>query len=347
MDYALLVLNHYDEARPPAPTFTEKDLSDLSDKVWNVYHFYPICATDVRVKVYVITGSNTGIGKELATMLYSKNAKVYIAARNESKALAAIESIRQQHPASNGSLPFLHLELDDLSQIPKAARKLLSQETRIDVLFNNAGVMHPPPGSVTKQGYELTLGTNNLGHYLFTELITPLLVETAKIAPKDSVRVILLGSIWTYAAPKDGMDFENLDYKKKDESKFYKYQVSKAGAYYEAADYALKHEKDGIISVAVNPGNNRTDLQRYYSNFQRRIKGSLSYPPIYGAYTELFAGLSPDVTMEKTGAWIVPWGRFGIPREDLELGAHPISEGGTGIAQKWTAWLEDQAKQYR
>ncbi|KAF4973340.1 hypothetical protein FSARC_318 [Fusarium sarcochroum] len=329
MDYALLVFNHYDEARPPAPTFTEKDLHDLSGKV------------------YVITGSNTGIGKELATILYSKNAKVYIAARNESKALAAIESIRQEHPSSNGSLPFLHLELDDLPQVSKAARKLLSQESRIDVLFNNAGVMNVPPGSVTKQGYELTMGTNNLGHYLFTELVTPRLVETAKIAPKDSVRVIWLGSIWTYAAPKDGMDFGNLDYKQKDESKFYKYHVSKAGAYYEAADYAFKHKKDGIISVALNPGNLKTDLQRHNSAMARRIKGTLSHSPIYGAYTELFAGLSPDVTMEKTGGWIVPWGRFGVPREDLERGARPTSEGGTGMAQKWTAWLEEQVKPYR
>lgn len=150
---------------------------------------------------------------------------------------------------STGNLVFLHLELDDLTQIPQAARKLLAQETRLDVLFNNAGVMHVPPGSVTKQGYELTLGTNNLGHYFFTELVKPLLIETAKIAPKNSVRVIWLGSLYTYAAPKDGMDLTNLDYKKRDENKFYKYKVSKAGAYYEATNFASKHKHDGIISV--------------------------------------------------------------------------------------------------
>ncbi|TVY69598.1 putative oxidoreductase [Fusarium oxysporum f. sp. cubense] len=305
-----LALKHFDQIRPPAPTFTEKDLHDLAGKV------------------YVITGSNSGIGKELAAILYSKNARVYIAARNESKASAAIKSIRQQHPSSSGDLLFLHLELDDLTQIPQAARKLLSQETRLDVLFNNAGIMHVPPGSVTKQGHELTLGTNNLGHYLFTELLTPLLIETSKIAPKDSVRVIWLGSLYTYAAPKDGMDFTNLDYEKKDENKYYKYNVSKAGAYYEAANFAFKHKKEGIISV-------------------QRIMGSMLYPPIYGAYTELFAGLSPEVTIEKTGSWIIPWGRFGIPREDLERGAQPTSEGGTGMAQKWAAWLEEQVRQYR
>ncbi|KAM5528434.1 putative short-chain dehydrogenase [Fusarium oxysporum f. sp. phaseoli] len=329
MEDALLALKHFDQIRPPAPTFTEKDLPDLSDKV------------------YVITGSNTGIGKELAAILYSKNARVYIAARNESKALATIKSIRQHHPSSSGDLLFLHLELDDLSQIPQAARKLLSQETRLDVLFNNAGVMHVPPGSVTKQGYELTLGTNNLGHYLFTELITPLLVDTAKIAPKDSVRVVWLGSFYTYAAPKDGMDFTNLDYKRKDENKYYKYNVSKAGAYYEAADFAYRHKKDGIISVALNPGNLKSNLQRHYSKIQQCIMGFMLYPPIYGAYTELFAGLSPEVTKEKTGSWIIPWGRFGVLRHDLERGARPISEGGSGMAQKWFAWLEEQTKQYR
>ncbi|KAF4980423.1 hypothetical protein FDECE_17884 [Fusarium decemcellulare] len=329
MDDVFLTLRHLDQIRPPAPTFTEKDISDLSGKV------------------YLITGSNSGIGKELAAILYSKNAKVYIAARNESKASEAIESIRQQHPSSSGDLLFLHLELDDLTQIPQAARKLVSQETRLDVLFNNAGVMHVPAGSVTKQGYELTLGTNNLGHYFFTELVKPLLVETAKIAPRDSVRVVWLGSLYTYAAPKDGMDLTNLDYKKKDENKYYKYNVSKAGSYYEAADFAIKHKKDGIISVALNPGNLRSDLLRHYPKIQRHIMSTMLYPPLYGAYTELFAGLSPGVTMEKTGSWIIPWGRFAAPREDLERGARPTSEGGTGMAQKWVAWLEEQTRQYR
>jgi NAD(P)-dependent dehydrogenase (short-subunit alcohol dehydrogenase family) len=173
---------------------------------------------------------------------------VYIAARNESKALAAIESIRADFPSSTGTLTFHHLELDDLVQVSQAARALLSRESRLDVLFNNAGVMHPPSGSVTKQGFDLTLGTNNLGHYLFTELLTPLLVQTAKIAPAGSVRVVWVSSLYIYGAPKNGVDLNNLE-NRTDQDKYYMYNTSKAGTWYEAVEYARAHKKDGIVSV--------------------------------------------------------------------------------------------------
>jgi retinol dehydrogenase-12 len=53
----------------------------------------------------------------------------------------------------------------------------------------------------------------------------------------------------------------------------------------------------------LNPGNLKTELQRHVPSLQMRIFHWMSYAPIYGAYTELFAGLSPEVTMEKNGAW--------------------------------------------
>jgi retinol dehydrogenase 12 len=85
---------------------------------------------------------------------------------------------------------FLRLDLDDLTTIKKSAEEFLAKETRLDVLWNNAGVMIPPQGSKTKQGYELQLGTNNVAPFLFTKFLTPLLVETAKSATKGSVRVL-------------------------------------------------------------------------------------------------------------------------------------------------------------
>jgi len=60
-----------------------------------------------------VTGSNTGIGKEVAHILYSKNAKVYVAARSEEKAGRAIEAIKKAFPNSEGELVFLRLDLAD------------------------------------------------------------------------------------------------------------------------------------------------------------------------------------------------------------------------------------------
>ena len=84
-----------------------------------------------------------------------------------------------QISSSTGHLKFLKLDLADLDSVSKTARSFLASAKSLDVLFNNAGVMHPPEGSVTKQGYELQLGVHNIGTVLFTELLTPLLAQTA------------------------------------------------------------------------------------------------------------------------------------------------------------------------
>ncbi|KAL2052881.1 hypothetical protein ABVK25_006821 [Lepraria finkii] len=72
---------------PPKPAFTEKNVPDLSGKI------------------YIVTGSNTGVGKAAAQVLYSNNAKIYMAARSEDKAKRAIADIQKAWPQSKGSLP--------------------------------------------------------------------------------------------------------------------------------------------------------------------------------------------------------------------------------------------------
>ncbi|KAM0811308.1 hypothetical protein AB5N19_11664 [Seiridium cardinale] len=319
---------------PPSPEWTEEDIPDLSGKV------------------YLVTGSNAGVGREVVKVLYSKNATVWAAARNEERNLAAIAAIKEAHPTSTGKLEHLQLDLGDLTTIKKSAETFLSKETKLHVLINNAGVMTPPAGSKTAQGYELQLGTNCVGPFLFTKLLTPLLVETAKTAPKDSVRVVWVSSSAAeLLSPKNGLDVENLDYSK-DDGFFMntlggKYGVSKAGNYYHSTEFARRHRKDGVISVALNPGNLASDLGRHMYGIQVfLIKWLVAYPPIYGAYTELFAGISEQVSLEKTGSWIVPWGRFSEMRDDVALGSKPESEGGLGVAQKFWQWSEEQVKSY-
>jgi NADP-dependent 3-hydroxy acid dehydrogenase YdfG len=104
--------------------------------------------------VYIVTGSNTGVGKEVAQILYSKHAKVYIFARSLEKANKAIESIKHVFPHSEGELHFIHLDLNDLHTIKNSTEQFLSKETKLHVLFNNAGLMQPPSGSTSAQGYE-------------------------------------------------------------------------------------------------------------------------------------------------------------------------------------------------
>ncbi|KAK7397651.1 short-chain alcohol dehydrogenase [Neonectria punicea] len=313
---------------PPKPHFTETDVPDLSGRV---------C---------IVTGANTGVGKEVAQVLYGKNATVWIASRSEEKGRAAIDAIQLQHPESKGALKFLKLDLADLTTIASSVKEFLAAEERLDMLFNNAGVMTPPEGSKTKQGYELQLGTNCVGPFLFTKLLTPLLQSTAKSAPKGSVRVVWVSSSAADSlSPRQGYEPDNLDYQKP-RSIYFKYGVSKAGNYYHATEFARKYKQDGIISIPLNPGNLHSELDRTSAWWFYGARLFTCYPPINGAYTELFAGLSPDISIEKTGTWVVPWGRFVPIRSDLQQGSLTEAEGGTGMAEKFWAWSEDQIKPF-
>ena len=197
-----------------------------------------------------MTGGASGIGLELVKILYAHNAKVYIAARSEQKASRAITSVENSFPKSKGELVFIHLDLNDLALVKESAESFLSKESRLDVLWNNAGVMTPPQGSKTKQNYEAQLGTNCLGPFLFTKLLTPLLIETAKSAPRGSVRVCwLASSAAEVMSPKPGgVDLKNLDYKK-EQTAWYKYGASKAGNVLYAKELAKRYQADGVLSV--------------------------------------------------------------------------------------------------
>jgi NAD(P)-dependent dehydrogenase (short-subunit alcohol dehydrogenase family) len=165
--------------------------------------------------------------------------------------------------------------------------------------------MVPPSGSKTAQGYELQLGVNNLGTFLFTKLLTPTLARTASIEDPSSVRVVWVSSsaAESIQVPSGGIDISNLDYHV-DKSPFEKYCVSKAGNYLQGAEFARRHKDDGIVSVPLNPGNLSSDLWRSFgSGAQSFLRSFVLHPPILGAYTQLFAAFSPQVSIERSGEW--------------------------------------------
>lgn len=290
---------------PPKPSFTETDLPDLKNKV------------------YVVTGANTGVGKELSKMLYSKNARVYMAARSQEKALSAMADIRASSAQSTGDLIFLPLDLADLTTIAASARQFLSNEPKLHVLFNNAGVMNPPAGSVTKQGYELQLGVNNIGTFLFTKLLSDRLVETARTEEPGAVRVVWVASSAAEApqVPSGGVVIKDMD-ERVNKGTFTSYALSKAGNYLHAVEMAKRFRDRRVLSIALNPGNLDSELWRTQTAFASRLlRTFVLHPPKNGAYTELFAGLSPSVTMDQSGGWVGPWGRLLTIRGDLKKAA--------------------------
>ncbi|CAJ1366177.1 unnamed protein product [Effrenium voratum] len=119
----------------------------------------------MRGKTVLITGGNTGLGKESALRLARGGATVVLTARSEAKGLEAAEAVK----AASGSddVHFLQLDLADLSNV-KSFKERFSREKygdHIDVLLNNAGVMAIPTRQTTKDGFEEQLGVNHLGHF--------------------------------------------------------------------------------------------------------------------------------------------------------------------------------------
>ena len=274
-----------------------------------------------------------------------------MAARSEEKAKSAIADIQKTHPSSKGQLVYLHLDLADLSTIKASVERFTSLETKLHVLFNNAGVqaLKNTDGSIkTAQGHELHLGVNVLGVFLFTKLLTPTLIATARTEPTNTVRVVWVSSLGTeIVGEKDkGISFDYVKYWPAI-SPLERYGISKAGNWLHGVEYAKRVKEDGVVSISCNPGHLRSDLYRDGGTVFKAILNVVAlYPPIFGAYTELYSGLSPDITMEKTGEWVIPWGRLYPIRKDMQNAAKSKAEGGNGHAADFWEWTEDLVKDF-
>lgn len=314
---------------PPTPTLTEKNIPSQEGKV------------------FIVTGGAAGIGYELCQILYQAGGRVYLAGRSETNARTAISEIKELSTETRGKLEFINIALDDLTTVKPAVENFLAQESRLDVLFNNAGVSNPPRGSISPQGHELQLATNCLGPYLLTQLLLPTLIATAKGAPPASVRVVWTGSIVVdLSAPTTGIDLADLTNPPKDQQK--NYTTSKTANWFLADALSRQAGGQGVLSVCQNPGNLKSQLTRHMPRIVPVLASPLLYHPSYGAYTELWCGVSSDLTIEDGGSYILPWGRrHPKPREDLLESLKESDMGGTGVAKEFVDYCQKQTTAFR
>ncbi|KAJ7651646.1 hypothetical protein DFH06DRAFT_1282855 [Mycena polygramma] len=298
---------------------------------------------DLTGKVAIVTGGAAGLGKETAKALLEHSAVVYIAARNELKIKAAIQDLKVLTGKTASSLI---LDLEDFQSIQKAnehflhMRPLLTgshrQETRLDILFNNAGIMMPPVEATTASGYDLSFGTNVLGHFYLTKLLLPSLMKTAEMTGEPS-RVVNTSSGSHYVAMYDFNAFKDGPARRK-LNLMQLYGQSKWANVTFSNELARRYGDKGIVSTAVNPGNLKdTELSRHvHSGIEHFLLRIMQiYPASWGALPQLFAGTSPE-GVDFNGKFIIPWGRVGTARQDTtnpQLGR-----------ELWT-WLEAQVEQ--
>ncbi|KAG8896135.1 hypothetical protein FRC01_011990, partial [Tulasnella sp. 417] len=278
------------ETFPPKPQFNpDRDIPDLSGKV------------------IIVTGGNTGIGKQTIRVLLSKNAKVYMAARSKAKAEAAIAELKG---VTGKDALFLQLDLANLDSITKAATEFMNKEPALHLLFNNGGVMVPPPDQITSDGYDLQFGTNVLGHGHFTLCLLPALLAGAKSSSDGKARVINTSS--NAATMINKIDFDTLrdGPKRKKLGRVNLYHQSKLGNVVFSNELAKRYGSEGIISHSLNPGSVKSDLQRHAPSLVLRLFGWILHPVEFGALTQLWVGTSPE-TINTNGGYFIPWARVG------------------------------------
>ncbi|CAG8960188.1 hypothetical protein HYFRA_00010667 [Hymenoscyphus fraxineus] len=306
---------------------------------------------DQKGRVFLITGGYAGVGFELCKILYAKNATVWIAGRSEVKGKNAISIIKETCPKSNGGLEFLCLDLADLHSIQPAVQVFTAHEQRLDVLVNNAGVclplipmpvMYPPQGSTDAHGNELQVGTNCLGPYLLYQLLLPLLTKTASSSPTASVRVAWAASIAVHVDSSPLGMVLDVDGRPKDDGvQHTNYSQTKYGNAFLARECAKATPQTGVVHAAFNPGNLRTELQRHWTGPAHWVTDTfLLYPPIFGAYTELWTAISPELTPDKSGSYVYPWGRFGSLPPGVD------TEPGMEVAARFVAWCDKQIEPF-
>jgi NAD(P)-dependent dehydrogenase (short-subunit alcohol dehydrogenase family) len=151
-------------------------------------------------RVFFVTGGNAGIGYFIAEQLASTGATVFIGARNEMRASAAIKAIRAEVP--NARVLSAHLDLSDINSV-RSITGLLGDAPRLDGLILNAGVLAQSDRSETVNGHELMMGTNHLGHFALVSQLLPVLDST------PGSRVVTLSSVASRFAHLDMDDLQS------------------------------------------------------------------------------------------------------------------------------------------
>ena len=148
---------------------------------------------DLKGRVAIITGGNSGIGLQIALDLARQGATVYLACRNVFKAEEAVSQIVSKVPASDGRVKTLVLDTSSFTSVRAFAKTWESLNTTIDLLFHNAGVGSEQAGQkFSADGFPIFYATNFLGSFLVTYLLESYLSSNA--------RIILTSSVGQYAS---------------------------------------------------------------------------------------------------------------------------------------------------
>ena len=250
---------------------------------------------NLKGKVVIVTGANTGIGKETARVLAKFGATVILACRDEIRTKPIVQEIIKT--TGNQNVEYIRLDLADLNSISNFAETFKKKYEKLHILINNAGVMMIPKKQTTMQGFEMQFGVNHIGHFFLTSLLMDYL---KKSAPS---RIINLSSL----ANKHGhINFDDLLSEKR-YNLFEAYSQSKLANVLFSRELNKRLEGTNVKAVSVHPGAVRTELDRYVTEgWFVKIVFTLFTPLIYymyknplqGAQTSIYCAICDDSKLQ-------------------------------------------------
>ncbi|XP_059612876.1 retinol dehydrogenase 14-like [Phlebotomus argentipes] len=242
-------------------------------------------------KVVIITGANTGIGKETALDLARRGAKVYMACRDKGRGEEARLEVIEK--SGNPHVLFRPLDLASLASVRTFVENFKNEEARLDVLINNAGVMMIPNKNLTEDGFEMQIGVNHMAHFLLTNLLLDLL---KKSAPS---RIVTVSSLAHMSGQINKEDL-NSD---KSYNRITAYAQSKLANILFTRELARRLESTRVTANCLHPGAVNTELLRHIPTFLvfigRPFLMLFFKTPRNGAQTQIRLAVDPvleDVT---------------------------------------------------
>ncbi|KAM3593081.1 uncharacterized protein V6R79_005762 [Siganus canaliculatus] len=249
-------------------------------------------------KTVVITGANTGIGKETAIDLAKRGAKVIMACRDMGRAQSAANEVIEK--SGNKNVICMKLDLSNSKSIREFAEAINKDEPQLNILINNAGVMLCPYGK-TADGFEMQIGVNHFGHVLLTYLLLDLIKRSA---PARIVNVSSIAHGW------GSLNLDDINSEKSyDKNKAY-YQSKLANILF-TRSLTKRLEGTGVTTYVLHPGFVQTELGRHMNGIQGLLlkmanpssifnpsNPSFAKNSIQGAQTSIYCAVEPSLATE-------------------------------------------------
>lgn len=248
-------------------------------------------------KTVLITGVTQGIGRVAAKQIAQLGPTLVLVARDAQRGAALVDELKSS--TGNQNIELLVGDLAVQADIRRVAAEFLARHKRLHVLLNNAGAVFTSR-QLSKDGHEMTFALNHLGYFLLTQLLLPVIKETATADDNDSQEARII-NVASNAHHGVSLDFDNLMHDR-DYGGFVVYKRSKLANLYFTFELARRLQIEGASGVTVNclhPGfvasgfghNNGTVI-----SLLMKVAQVFAISVEDGARTMVYLARSPEVT---------------------------------------------------